>query len=121
MVIGVACLPEKTRGRLHREDESPERGAYERDHQRILHSAAFRRLAHKTQVYVDPSADHVRTRLTHTIEVAQIARSIARRLGLCEDLAEAVALAHDIGHPPFGHVGEQSLNRALSKWGGFDS
>jgi dGTPase len=96
------------------------RGEYQRDRDRIVHSIAFRRLRHKTQVFIAPDGDHYRVRLTHSLEVAQIARVIARALGLDEDLTEALALAHDIGHPPFGHAGEEALDAALQKHGGFD-
>jgi dGTPase len=109
-----------SRGRLVPEPESATRTAFQRDRDRILHSTAFRRLTHKTQVFVSHEGDHFRTRLTHTLEVAQIARSIARALRLDEDLTEAVALAHDLGHTPFGHEGEDVLNRCLAGHGGFD-
>jgi dGTPase len=115
-----ASHPEQSRGRLKPEPESPMRSAFQRDRDRILHSTAFRRLKHKTQVFVYHEGDHYRTRLTHSIEVAQIARSIARILALDEDLAEAVALAHDLGHPPFGHAGEEALDAAMTPFGGFD-
>src|SRR3982075_3984465 len=109
-----------SRGRLHDEPRSATRSDFRRDCDRIIHSTAFRRLAHKTQVFVFHEGDHYRTRLTHTLEVTQIARSLARALGLDEDLAEACALAHDLGHPPFGHAGERALDQCLAVHGGFD-
>ncbi|MGN6750220.1 MAG: deoxyguanosinetriphosphate triphosphohydrolase [Xanthobacteraceae bacterium] len=115
-----ACDPEVSRGRLHAEPPSQSRSAFRRDCDRIIHATAFRRLKHKTQVFVFDEGDHYRTRLTHTLEVAQVARALARRLRLDEDLAEALALAHDLGHPPFGHAGERALDSCLSAFGGFD-
>lgn len=115
-----ACLPGQSRGRLHDDDASPTRSPFQRDRDRIIHSTAFRRLKHKTQVFVQHEGDHYRTRLTHTIEVSQIARALARCLGLDEDLAEAVALAHDLGHTPFGHAGEDALHDCTREIGGFD-
>jgi len=115
-----ACDPANSRGRLFDEAESATRTPFQRDRDRIIHSTAFRRLKHKTQVFIAHEGDHFRTRLTHTIEVAQIARALARALHADEDLAEAVALVHDFGHTPFGHTGEEALNEKLSNWGGFD-
>jgi dGTPase len=114
-----ASNPEKSRGRLHPEPESDMRSPFQRDRDRIVHSTAFRRLKHKTQVFVYHEGDHFRTRLTHSIEVAQIARTVARALGLEEDLAEALALAHDLGHTPFGHAGEEALNAEMAPYSGF--
>ena len=115
-----ATLPWQTRGRLHDEPSSPSRSPFQRDRDRIIHSTAFRRLKHKTQVFVYHEGDHYRTRLTHSLEVAQIARTICRVLRLDEDLGEAVALAHDLGHTPFGHAGEEALHAAMKDRGGFD-
>src|SRR5258708_17977587 len=115
-----ASAPGRSRGRLHPEPVSATRNPFRRDCDRIIHATAFRRLAYKTQVFVFHEGDHFRTRLTHTLEVAQIARSLARALGLDEDLAEALALAHDLGHPPFGHAGERALDRCLAACGGLD-
>ena len=114
-----ASRPEESRGRLYPEPESPPRSVFQRDRDRIIHSTAFRRLQYKTQVFVYHEGDHYRTRLTHSLEVAQIARSIARSLALDEDLAEALALAHDLGHTPFGHAGEEALDEMMRPWGGF--
>lgn len=115
-----ACNPVLSRGRLVSEPESATRTPFQRDRDRIIHSTAFRRLKHKTQVFIAHEGDHYRTRLTHTIEVAQIARALARALRLDEDLAEAVALVHDFGHTPFGHTGEDALNERMKPYGGFD-
>ena len=115
-----AVRPETARGRLHAEPEAPTRSPWQRDRDRIIHSAAFRKLQYKTQVFVNHEGDFFRTRLTHTIEVAQIARSLARELQVDEDLTEALALAHDLGHPPFGHAGEDGLNAQMKPYGGFD-
>ncbi len=115
-----ACDPAQSRGRLLSEPESPTRTPFQRDRDRIIHSTAFRRLKHKTQVFVAHEGDHFRTRLTHTIEVAQIARALARALRCDEDLAEALALVHDFGHTPFGHTGEDALDAKMEAWGGFD-
>ena len=111
-----ATLPWASRGRLHAEPEAPTRSPFQRDRDRIIHSTAFRRLKHKTQVFVYHEGDHYRTRLTHSLEVAQIARTICRTLRLDEDLAEAVALAHDLGHTPFGHAGEEALHAAMKPY-----
>src|SRR4029077_15442824 len=108
------------RGRRYPEPHHQYRTLYQRDRDRIVHSTAFRRLMHKTQVLVSQTNDHHRTRLTHTLEVAQISRTIARQLGLNEDLTEAIALAHDLGHPPFGHAGEKALDDCMRQHGGFE-
>ncbi len=110
----------KSRGRLYPQDDSPTRTAFARDRDRIIHSTAFRRLKGKTQVFVANEGDYFRTRLTHSLEVAQIARSLAHSLNINEDLAETIALSHDLGHPPFGHAGEDELHRCMLPWGGFD-
>ena len=123
LTAGLAATPATSRGRRFAETSVGPRGPrdiYQRDRDRIIHSVAFRRLRHKTQVFVAPDGDHFRVRLTHSIEVAQIGRTIARALGLNEDLTEALCLAHDLGHPPFGHAGENALNAAMTEAGGFD-
>ena len=119
---GALCHPAVGRAAAgwHRESEWPTRSPFQRDRDRIIHSTAFRRLKHKTQVFVYHEGDHYRTRLTHSLEVAQIARTICRTLRLDEDLGEAVALAHDLGHTPFGHAGEEALHAAMKPYGGFD-
>ena len=120
MTAAFATLPEMSRGRRHAEEGSTHRSCFQRDRDRIIHSSAFRRLKHKTQVFVEHEGDYYRTRLTHSIEVAQVARTLSRALGLNEELAEAVALAHDLGHPPFGHTGEDALKALMAPHGGFD-
>ncbi len=115
-----ACDPGASRGRLYPEPESATRTCFQRDRDRIIHAGAFRRLAYKTQVFVNHEGDFFRTRLTHSLEVSQITRSVCRRLRLNEDLAEALALAHDLGHPPFGHAGEDALKEMMEPFGGFD-
>ena len=120
MTTSFASRPEITRGRLFAEDESNFRSCFQRDRDRIIHSSAFRRLKHKTQVFVEHEGDYFRTRLTHSIEVAQVARTISGALGLNEELVEAVSLAHDLGHTPFGHTGEDALDAQMIGYGGFD-
>ncbi len=115
-----ACKPEESRGRLYPEPESATRTCFQRDRDRIIHTAAFRRLQYKTQVFVNHEGDYFRTRLTHSLEVSQITRSVCRSLHLNEDLGEALALAHDLGHPPFGHAGEEALEEMMEPFGGFD-
>ena len=115
-----AVRPGTSRGRLYPEPESPGRSPWQRDRDRVIHSSAFRKLQYKTQVFVNHEGDYFRTRLTHSLEVAQIARSVARQLRIDEDLTEALALAHDLGHPPFGHAGEDALNARTKPYGGFD-
>ena len=119
-IAPYAVTPATARGRLHHEPEAPTRSPWQRDRDRVIHSSAFRKLQYKTQVFVNHEGDFFRTRLTHSIEVSQVARSVARELGLDEDLTEALALAHDLGHPPFGHAGEDALNIAMKPFGGFD-
>ncbi len=119
-LVGYAAHSEQSRGRAHAEPYKDNRLAYERDRDRIIHCAAFRRLEYKTQVFVNHEGDYYRTRLTHSLEVSQIARGIARSLRLNEDLVEALALAHDLGHTPFGHTGENVLNRLMKNYGGFE-
>jgi len=119
-LASYACDVRHSLGRLHTEAESPTRTAFARDRDRIIHSTAFRRLKGKTQVFIANEGDYFRTRLTHSLEVAQIARSLAHSLRLDEDLAETIALAHDLGHPPFGHAGEDELEACMKPWGGFD-
>jgi len=120
MLATYASDPTRTRGRLYDEDESAFREPFQRDRDRIIHSSAFRRLKHKTQVFVEHEGDYFRTRLTHSIEVAQVARTISAALGMNSHLTEAVALAHDLGHTPFGHTGEDALNALMAPYGGFD-
>src|SRR5580700_2835819 len=120
VLASYAMHTRASRGRKHPEPPHAYRTLYQRDRDRIVHSTAFRRLMHKTQVLAAQTNDHHRTRLTHTLEVAQIGRTIARRLGLNEDLTEAVALSHDLGHPPFGHAGEDALDECMAGRGGFE-
>ena len=120
MLEAYACHPERSRGRRHAEVPAPTRNDFQRDRDRIVHSTAFRRLVYKTQVFLNHEGDLFRTRLTHSLEVAQLGRSIARSLGLNEDLVEAVALAHDLGHTPFGHAGQDTLNACMKEFGGFE-
>ncbi len=120
MHADYACKPNDSRGRLYPEAESGHRSCFQRDRDRIIHASSFRRLKHKTQVFVEHEGDYFRTRLTHSIEVAQVARTIARALGANEDLTEAIALAHDLGHTPFGHTGEDALCDLMAPFGGFD-
>jgi dGTPase len=120
LLAKYACNPDVSRGRLHKEDAALTRTDYQRDRDRIVHSSAFRRLVYKTQVFLNHEGDLFRTRMTHSLEVAQLGRSIARHLGLNEDLVEAIALAHDLGHTPFGHAGQDALNVSMQQHGGFE-
>ncbi|MDX8390551.1 MAG: dNTP triphosphohydrolase [Mariprofundaceae bacterium] len=119
-LVPFACCSTDSRGRVHNEPSALSRSLFQRDRDRIIHSTAFRRLEYKTQVFINHEGDHYRTRLTHSIEVAQIARSICREMHLHEDLTEAIALAHDLGHTPFGHSGQDALNSAMKDYGGFE-
>lgn len=119
MLKSYACLPENSRGRVYPENVTPYRNEFARDRDRIIHSNAFKRLQYKTQVFVNHEGDHYRNRMTHSVEVSTIARSISKELGLNDDLAEAVSLAHDLGHTPFGHAGESALNTCMKDYGGF--
>ena len=114
------ATPVKSRGRIYYEQPSTLRSPYQRDRDRVIHSTAFRRLKHKTQVFVNTTGDHFRTRITHSLEVAQIARTLAKHFNLNEDLCETLSLAHDLGHTPFGHAGEEILNQCMDLYGGFD-
>ncbi|WP_371154420.1 deoxyguanosinetriphosphate triphosphohydrolase [Jannaschia sp. 2305UL9-9] len=119
-IVPFASDPEASRGRLYPEEESSFRSPFQRDRDRIIHASAFRRLKHKTQVFIEHEGDYFRTRLTHSIEVGQVARTLAKHFGLNMELTEGVALAHDLGHPPFGHTGEDALQRLMAPYGGFD-
>ena len=114
------AVPLKSKGRFFKEKKTNLRNDFQRDRDRIIHSTAFRRLKHKTQVFVNTSGDHFRTRITHSLEVSQIARTLSKYFNLNEDLSETLSLAHDLGHPPFGHAGEESLNECMEDYGGFD-
>ena len=116
----LSANPNNSKGRLFKENDLDFRSAFERDRDRIIHSSSFRKLKHKTQVFIESDSDYYRTRLTHSIEVAQISRSLCRALNLNEDLGEVVSLAHDLGHPPFGHTGEKALNECMIDFGGFN-
>jgi len=120
LLAPYGCRSKYSRGRLFQEDEPPYRTIFQRDRDRILHTTAFRRLEYKTQVFINSEGDYYRTRLTHTLEVTQIGRTLARALGANEDLTESICLAHDLGHPPFGHSGEIALGRLMKDYGGFE-